>query len=318
LNALKGLTLNQARQATARAILQNGGLDGNAAALIMDQKVEALREGGLLEYYPSQDNPSELGGFQNLQRWLERARMGFTPEAKAMGLTPPRGILVVGVQGCGKSLSAKAIARSWGLPLLKLDMGRLYNKYMGETERNFRKALEMAETLAPCVLWLDEIEKALSSGSSSESDEGVSLRVLGHFLTWLQEHKQGIFVVATANNITRLPPELMRKGRFDETFFVDLPTPAERRTILNIHMGLRRQDPTSIDLDAITAATEGFSGAELEQALIAALYRALHAKATLCTQHILDEVAQTIPLSRSRREELEQLRAAASGRFVPV
>ncbi len=318
LGALKGLTLNQARQAVARAIVRNGRLDSHAADAIMDHKVETLREGGLLEYYPSSDNPFELGGFQNLLAWLERARMGFSPEAKAMGLTPPRGILVVGVQGCGKSLSAKAIARTWHMPLLKLDMGSLYNKYMGETEKNFRKALEMAESLAPCVLWLDEIEKALSTGSASSSDDGVSLRILGYFLTWLQEQDKGIFVVATANNITRLPPELMRKGRFDETFFVDLPKEAERLAILKIHMGLRNQDPDSVDLQAITKATDGFSGAELEQALIAALYRSLHAKAPLCTQYILDEISQTIPLSCSRREDLERLRASAKGRFVPA
>ncbi|MDF1839170.1 MAG: AAA family ATPase [Planctomycetota bacterium] len=318
LAALKGLTLNQARQAVARAIVHNGRLDGNAAANIMDQKVATLREGGLLEYYPCTDNPYEIGGFQNLLKWLDRARMGFSPQAKAMGLTPPRGIMVVGVQGCGKSLSAKAIARAWSLPLLKLDMGSLYNKYMGETERNFRKALEMAESLAPCVLWLDEIEKALSTGAQSESDDGVSLRILGHFLTWLQEQDHGIFVVATANNISRLPPELMRKGRFDEIFFVDLPTAEERLAILKIHMDLRHQDSQSVDLDAIVQATEGFSGAELEQALIAALYRALHAQSSLCTQHITDEIAQTVPLSHSRREDLARLRASAEGRFVPV
>ncbi len=318
LGALKGLTLNQARQAVARAIVRNGRLDGNAALAIMDHKVAILREGGLLEYYPSSDNPFELGGFQNLLAWLERAHMGFSPEAKAMGLTPPRGILVVGVQGCGKSLSAKAIARAWKMPLLKLDMGSLYNKYMGETEKNFRKALEMAESLAPCVLWLDEIEKALSTGASSESDDGVSLRILGHFLTWLQEHDKGIFVVATANNISRLPPELMRKGRFDEIFFVDLPSEEERLSILQIQMGLRNQKLDSVDLQAIAQATDGFSGAELEQALIAALYRSLHAKVPLCTQHIQDEVSQTIPLSHSRREDLDRLRASAKGRFVPV
>lgn len=318
LAALKGLTLNQARQAVARAIVHNGRLDGNAADSIMDQKVATLREGGLLEYYPCRDNPFELGGFQNLLNWLERARMGYTPEAKAMGLTPPRGIMVVGVQGCGKSLSAKAIARAWSMPLLKLDMGSLYNKYMGETERNFRKALEMAESLAPCVLWLDEIEKALSTGAQSESDDGVSLRILGYFLTWLQEQDHGIFVVATANNITRLPPELMRKGRFDEIFFVDLPTAEERRAILEIHMGLRDQKAASVDLAAVVERTDGFSGAELEQALIAALYRALHASTSLATKHILEEVAQTIPLSQSRREDLERLRSAAEGRFVPV
>lgn len=318
LTALKGLTLNQARQAVAHAIIRNGRLDGNAAAAIQDHKVEILREGGLLEYYPSTDNPFQLGGFANMLQWLERARMGFTPEAKAMGLTPPRGILVVGVQGCGKSLSAKAIARAWSLPLLKLDMGSLYNKYMGETEKNFRKALDMAESLAPCVLWLDEIEKAISTGSQSDSDDGVSLRILGHFLTWLQEQDKGIFVVATANNISRLPPELMRKGRFDEIFFVDLPTSEERLAILKIHMDLRKQAADSVDLQAVTAQTEGFSGAELEQALIAALYRSLHARAPLSTQHILDEVSQTIPLSISRKEDLQRLRSAAQGRFVPV
>ena len=316
--ALQGLTLNQARQAVAHAIVRDGRLHSESAKLLLDHKVQLLKEGGLLEYYPASDNRFDLGGFENLRQWLARSAMGFTEKAKALNLTPPRGVLLCGVQGCGKSLAAKVIAREWGMPLLKLDMGSLYNKYMGETERNFRKALDLAESLSPCVLWLDEIEKALSTSSQSSSDDGVSRRVLGHFLTWLQENRQGIFVVATANDIHGLPPELMRKGRFDEIFFVDLPTAAERESILAIHLALREQDAAQFQLGSLAEATQGFSGAEIEQALIAALYRALHAGTRLTTGLILEEVQATVPLSQSRAEAIAQLRADARGRFVPV
>lgn len=194
--------------------------------------MQAIKDGGLLEYYPLEDNRYELGGFANLKSWLERAKVGFTAKAKALNLTPPRGIMLVGMPGCGKSLAAKTIAREWQLPLLKLDAGRLFDKFVGESEKNFRKAIEMAESLSPIVLWIDEIEKAMvAGGGSGEADAGLSRRLFGAFLTWLQEKKQEVFVVATANNLTGLPPELLRKGRFDEIFFVDLPDDAERDAI---------------------------------------------------------------------------------------
>ncbi|MGH7254740.1 MAG: AAA family ATPase [Nitrospirales bacterium] len=316
--ALQGLTLNQARQVVAGAMLDDGKLTREDIRRLLKRKAKLLTDGGLLEYYPVEDNRFELGGFGNLHAWLQRARLGFTAEAQALNLTPPRGILLVGVPGCGKSLSAKVIAREWRLPLLKLDMGRLYDKYIGETEKNLRQAIALAESMAPAVLWMDEIEKGLVAKGNSEADAGVSRRLFGTFLTWLQEKRKDVFVVATANDLSSLPPELLRKGRFDEVFFVDLPDSREREAILRIHLGLRKQDPEKLDLARLVEATDGFSGAEIEQAVIAALYRALHQKQPLGSEHLLAEIRQTVPLSVSRREEIAALREFARDRFVPV
>jgi hypothetical protein len=316
--ALSGLTLNQARQAVARAAIADGRLARDDLASLAEYKARALGEDGLLEYFPPGDNRFEIGGFANLRRWLERARVGFSREAAELGLEAPKGVLLVGVQGCGKSLAAKAIAREWRLPLLKLDAGRLFDKYIGETERNFRKAIDVAESCAPAVLWIDELEKAIAPGGGGDSDGGVSRRLFGSFLTWLQEKTAPVFVVATANDLSRLPPELLRKGRFDEIFFVDLPQADEREQILRIHLGLRRQDPQAFDLAALVEATEGFSGAELEQAVVASLLGALHAKAPLTTELLLAELRATVPLSVTRAEDVRALRASAQGRFVPV
>jgi len=275
-----------------------------------------VREGGLLEFYPPEDNTFELGGFDRLKAWLERARVGFTSEARALGLPAPRGILIVGVQGCGKSLAAKAIAHAWKQPLLRLDAARLYDKFIGESEKNLRKALDFAEAIAPSILWIDEIEKGFAAGG--EADAGLSQRILGSFLTWLQEREASVFVAATANDVMALPPELLRKGRFDEIFFVDLPEAAEREAIFRIHLLLRRQDPATFDLGALTAASEGFSGAEIEQAITAGLYRALHDRQRLTTAMLCEEMRGTQPLSVSRREDVERLREMARGRFVPA
>ncbi len=318
LQVLQGMTLHQARQAVAYTVLEKKELTGDAIQVAIDQKAQMVREGGLMEYYPVKDNRYQLGGFANLKSWLQRAHMGFSPEAQAMNLAPPRGILIVGVPGCGKSLSAKVIAREWKLPLLKLDAGRLLDKYIGESEKNFRKAIAMAEAMAPVVLWIDEIEKALVSTGGGDADGGLSRRLFGAFLTWLQEKRQEVFVVATANDLTILPPELLRKGRFDEIFFVDLPNPEEREAILTIHLALRKQDPARFSLPQIVAACDGFSGAEIEQALVASLYRSLSQKRSLDTELILEEIRQTIPLSVTRREDIEHLRQVAQGRFVSV
>jgi hypothetical protein len=317
--ALGGLTLNQARQAVARAAIADGRLGRDDLGRLAEYKARALGEDGLLEYFPPGDNRFELGGFASLRRWLDRARVGFSREAAELGLEAPKGVLLVGVQGCGKSLAAKAIAREWQLPLLKLDAGRLYDKFVGETERNFRRAIDVAESCAPAILWIDELEKAIAPGAgSSESDGGLSRRLFASFLTWLQEKTAPVFVVATANDLSMLPPELLRKGRFDEIFFVDLPQADEREQILRIHLGLRRQDPEAFDLAALVQATEGFSGAELEQAVVASLLGALQAKAPLTTERLLAEIRATVPLSVMRAEDVSALRASAQGRFVPV
>jgi hypothetical protein len=314
---LAGLTLNQARQAVVRAALDNGVLDAKDIPRLRRHKAEAIQDGGLLEYRPHEDNQFELGGFSRMRRWLERARVGFGAEARAMNLAPPRGVLIVGVQGCGKSLAAKVIAREWEMPLLKLDAARLYDKYIGESEKNLRRALDLAQSLAPVVLWIDEIEKGFAV-SGGDGDGGLSRRLLGSFLTWLQERREGVFVAATANDVFALPPELLRKGRFDEIFFVDLPDKAEREAIFRIHLGLRRQEAARFDLAALVAASDGFSGAEIEQAVTSALYRALHRKIPPATPVLLEELAETVPLSVSRAEDLARLRATAAGRFVPV
>jgi hypothetical protein len=317
--ALSGLTLNQARQAVARAAIEDARLTRDDVARIAEFKASALEEDGLLEYFPPADNRFSLGGFANLRRWLERAWVGFSPEAAELGLDPPKGVLLVGVQGCGKSLAAKVVARDWNLPLLKLDAGRLFDKYIGETERNFRKAIVMAESCAPAVLWIDELEKAIApGGGGAESDGGLSRRLFGAFLTWLQEKDAAVFVVATANDLSLLPPELLRKGRFDEIFFVDLPQGDEREHIFRIHLALRRQVPQAFALPALVEATEGFSGAEIEQAVVASLLGAVQAKTSLTTELLLKEIRSTVPLSITRAEDVRALRESARGRFVPV
>lgn len=317
-HALSGLTLTQARQVIAQTIVDDGRLTAADIQNVIRCKGEIIQRGGVLEFFPPQENTFQLGGFTRLKAWLADARAGFSPEAKAMNLEPPKGVLVVGVQGCGKSLAAKFIAHEWGLPLLKLDAGRLYEKYVGDSEKNLRKAMDLAEAMAPVVLWIDEIEKVFSQGGSNDSDGGLSQRLFGAFLTWLQEKKQEVFVVGAANDLLGVPPELLRKGRFDEIFFVDLPTAEERQSIAEIHLTLRRQDPRAFDLQRIAAATDGFSGAEIEQAIIAAFYRALHRKEKPTTAAVIEAAAATVPLSVARREDVERIRAMAAGRFTPV
>ncbi|MGH9862641.1 MAG: AAA family ATPase, partial [Candidatus Acidiferrales bacterium] len=319
LRNLKGLTLDQARRAISRAVLDDGVLDARDIAAAMKTKKERIEESGVLEYFEIEKDHPELGGLESLKQWLRRFQAGFSAQARELGLRPPRGVLLVGVQGCGKSLAAKTIAREWSLPLLRLDPGRLLDKYMGESEKNLRRAFETAEAVAPIVMWIDEIEKAFAGTSSSEADAGLGRRLFGSFLTWLQEKKETVFVAATANDLSTTPPELLRKGRFDEIFFVDLPDAGERRQIFLIHLKLRRQEAKTFNLDALVEASEGFSGAEIEQAVIAALYGLLAEQAPrLTTERILSELQRTIPLSQSRREYVEELRRFAHDRFVPA
>jgi len=317
-HALTGLTLNQARQVIAQAIVANGTLSGADVQTVIKCKGEIIARGGLLEFYPLDENRFELGGFASLKEWLESARLGFTAEARAMNLSAPKGVLFVGVQGCGKSLAAKYVAREWGLPLLKLDAGRLYDKYVGESEKNFRRATALAEAMAPVVLWIDEIEKALAQTTSAEADGGVSQRLFGSFLTWLQEKRDEVFVVGAANDLMRLPPELLRKGRFDEIFFVDLPKREERMNIFAIHLRLRKLDPAAFDLAKLADASEGFSGAEIEQGVISSLYRSLQRKQPPSTEAILEALRATVPLSVSRAEDIARVRSMAKQRFRPV
>ncbi len=318
LDALSGLTVHQARQAIAAVIMEDNRLDASDIAELVGRKAALLGRDGLLEYYPAEDNTYQLGGFGRLKQWLSRARVGFTAAAAELGLPAPRGILLAGVQGCGKSLAAKAIAREWSMPLLKLDAGRLHDKYHGESEKNLRRAIALAEAMAPCVLWIDELEKSFASFGSSEMDSGTSQRIFATLLSWLQEKEKAVFVVATANDVFRLPPELMRKGRFDELFFVDLPDAAERRAIFEIHLQRKKQDAKRFDLAALVVASDGMSGAEIEQAVVSGLYRSLHERRALDSAMLGEELAGTVPLSRTRAEDVAQLRELAQGRFVPV
>lgn len=318
IQALAGLTLQQTRTVIAQAIVDDGKLTPLDIQQVIRAKGEIIDRGGLLEFFPLEDNHFELGGFARLKEWLENARTGFSAEAKALNLQAPKGVLFAGVQGCGKSLAAKFIAREWKLPLLKLEAGRLYDKFVGESEKNFRRATTVAQAMAPVVLWIDEIEKAFASTTAADADGGLSQRLFGSFLTWLQEKEDGVFVVGAANDVNRLPPELLRKGRFDEIFFVDLPTRAERETIFTIHLRSRKQDVARFDVARLSAASEGFSGAEIEQAVIASLYCALRTKASLTTEALLDALRTTVPLSVARREDVDRLRRFSEGRFTPV
>lgn len=315
LAALQGLTLNQARQAVAAAMV-DGAFTLEDTAKLMDRKVRAISEGGLLEYFPPTDNVARLAGMANLRAWLDRADVAATPQARAMNIAPPRGILLAGVPGCGKSLAARYIARRWKRPLLKLDAGALYDKYVGESERNLRTALSMAESLAPVVLWIDEIEKGISVGGD---DAGAALgrRMLGTLLTWMQERDADVFIVATSNDITVLPPEFQRKGRFDEVFFVDLPTLEERGAIFVAQLALRRQDPEGYSIPHLAHASTDFSGAEIEQSVVSGLLRALHRGETPDTRAILQEIQETVPLARSRPEAIVAVRTRARD-FVPA
>jgi ATP-dependent 26S proteasome regulatory subunit len=315
--ALEGMTLNQARKVVSYAALHDGKLSPEDVKRVLERKARVIHEEGLLDYFPSETNLAELGGFEGLKRWLRYAKVGFTPQARKFNLPAPKGILIVGIQGCGKSLAAKTIARQWHLPLLKLDAGRLYDKYVGESDKNFRRAVTLAETMSPCVLWIDEIEKSMGQ-SGSDADGGLSRRLFGYFLTWLQEKSQEIFVVATANDLSMIPPELLRKGRFDEIFFVDLPEPEERNDILTIHLRRRNQDMAHYDIPTLIEATEGFSGAEIEQAIITAHYRALYENKPADTDLLVAEIKRTVPLSVSRREDIQRLRTIARERFVSV
>jgi SpoVK/Ycf46/Vps4 family AAA+-type ATPase len=310
-----GLTLSEAENAFAKAIAQDGRLDESDIALVLEEKRQVIRKSGLLEYHPAKASLEEVGGLDGLKTWLHRRERAFGEAARRFGLPEPRGLLLLGVQGCGKSLTAKAVANAWRLPLLRLDMGRIYSGIIGSSEENLRRAIGVAESVAPVVLWLDEIEKALSgSASSGMSDGGVAARLFGALLTWLSEKSAPVFVAATANRIDALPPELLRKGRFDEIFFVDLPAPSERRAIFDIHLRRRHRRPEAFDLGRLSSLTEGFSGAEIEQAVVSALYDAFAEQVELGQPHLERAVTETLPLATTMHEEIEGLREWARTR----
>jgi SpoVK/Ycf46/Vps4 family AAA+-type ATPase len=315
---LRGLTTQEAARLVSAAIHDDGVLDGAQLPRIMEAKRARLGTLGCLESITADVSPEDIGGLRHLKRWLNLRREGFSARAREFGIDAPRGMLLLGVQGCGKSLCARVVASAWRMPLLRMDPGVLYQKFIGESEARLREALQQAESMAPVVLWIDEIEKAFASASSDSADGGLSQRMFGSLLTWMQDHSAPIFLIATANNIGQLPPELMRKGRFDEIFFVDLPAAAEREAIFAIHLRKRRRDKSQFDLGRLVAASEGFSGAEIEAAVISGLYQAFAANTQCTTDHLLAAMQATQPLSVLMREHVEQLRAWARCRCVPA
>jgi AAA+ superfamily predicted ATPase len=315
LQAALGLTLTEAENVFARMIVKQERLSGEDVKEVFSEKQQIIRKNGLLEYYASEETFEDVGGLDVLKDWLQKRALAFSDEARAFGLPAPKGVLLLGVQGCGKSLCAKAVSNVWQLPLLRFDMGRMFNSLVGSSEENVRRAITVAESVAPAVLWVDEIDKAVAgSQSSALTDGGTTARVFGTFLTWLSEKSAPVFVVATANNISLLPPELMRKGRLDEIFFVDLPAEAEREQIFRIHLARRGRQPENFDIKALVAASGDFSGAEIEESIISALYDAFYAQRDLMTDDILKSLRQTVPLSKTMDEHLNRLRSWAEGR----
>ncbi len=312
---LGGLPARDAKHLARGAIEDDGAITEEDLPTVMEAKFQLLGQDGVLFYEYDTARFADVGGLEGLKEWLRLREPVFAGTLNKPGLDVPRGILLLGVQGCGKSLAAKAVAGSWGLPLLRLDFGTLYNKYHGETERNLREALVQAETMAPCVLWIDEIEKGLSTDGS---DSGTSRRVLGTLLTWMAENDARAFLVATANDIETLPPELLRKGRMDEIFFVDLPDHDTRRRIFQIHLKKRELNSAKIDTEALARACDGFSGAEIEQVVVSALYASHARNQPLDSQALLKEIRDTRPLSVVMAERVGALRAWAADRTVPA
>lgn len=317
---LRGLTEEEAERAISQALVKRYALCPETITDVLEAKKQLLRHSGMLEFVEASDSLAAVGGLENLKHWLGQRRGAWEDSAREFGLEPPRGMIILGVQGCGKSLCARAVAGEWKLPLVKFDTSAVYDKYIGETEKRIRKVFQVAEGLAPCVLWIDELEKVFagSGPDSASADAGVSSRLIASFLSWMQDRKSPVFVAATCNNVTVLPPELIRKGRFDELFFVDLPNQAERKQILAIQLTKRKRNPADFDLEKIAAGAKGYSGAEIDAAVQGAMYAAYSDKKPLSTQHLLTAISQTVPLSTTRAEEIASLRDWARTRAVPA
>lgn len=316
LQAAQGLTAIEAENVFAKSLVEKKRFDVD---VVLSEKEQIIRKSGILEYYRASEAFADVGGLNLLKDWMDKRTVAFTDKAREFGLPAPKGILMLGVQGCGKSLSSKAIASLWRLPLLRMDVGKIFGGIVGQSEENIRKAIRVAESTAPNVVWIDELEKGFAGTQSSGiSDGGTTARVFGTFIAWLQDKTAPCFVVATANDVTALPPELLRKGRFDEIFFVDLPDDEERREIFAIHLRKRHRDPALFDLAALAGATTGYSGAEIEQAVISALYDAFDVERDVTTEDILAVAKQSIPLSMTMRERIDLLRLWAQSRARPA
>lgn len=313
IKAGQGLTMDEIESCFARTLVEHKKFD---VSVIIEEKKQIIRKSGLLEFYPADSRLEDVGGHDLLKEWLVKRASALTDRARGFGIPTPKGLLLLGVQGCGKSLVAKAISAAWNLPLLKLDVGRIFGSLVGQSEENMRKAIRVAEGVAPCILWADELEKGFG-GMMNSGDSGTSQRVLATFLSWMQEKTKPVFMVATANDVTKLPPELLRKGRFDEIFFIDLPGDAERELIFSIHLAKRKRDPKGFDLKALSEKTEGFSGAEIEQVVIASLFTAFDAGRELSQADLEAEAKAQVPLSTMMSEEISDLRNWASIRARP-
>jgi SpoVK/Ycf46/Vps4 family AAA+-type ATPase len=311
----QGLSLEKMRRVLAKAIAEHGRLRPEDVELILEEKRQSIRQTQILEFYPSTTEISDIGGLDNLKEWLLRRGSSFSDRARKYGLPHPRGLLLAGIQGTGKSLTAKAISHHWHLPLLRLDVGRLFAGLVGESESRTRQMIQLAEALSPCVLWIDEIDKAFA-GADGRGDSGTTNRVFGTFLTWMAEKTSPVFVVATANNIRTLPPELLRKGRFDEVFFVGLPSQEERSQIFSVHLGKYRPHNTrAYDVDRLAYETPDFSGAEIEQGIIEAMHIGFSQNRDFTTDDILEAASQIVPLAQTAQQEIQVLQEwAASGK----
>ena len=318
--AFQGLSLNRVRSILSKAIAKEGRLREEHIDLILEEKRLLLQRTEVLEFYPSTEGINDIGGLDQLKTWLKSRGLAFSDLAKSYGLPNPKGVLLVGIQGTGKSLSSKVIAKLWKMPLLRLDVGRLMGSLVGESENRTRQMIKTAEAMAPCVLWIDEIDKAFSGITGVQGDSGTSSRVFGSLITWMQEKTCPVFIVATANNIENLPAELLRKGRFDEIFFIDLPNHVERKDVFKVHLKKRRANGArDFDLDLLAKNTEGFSGAEIEQLIIDAMFAAFSERREFTSSDILQSITQTIPLSKTAKEKIDQLRHwAESGRARPA
>ncbi|MCG8316892.1 MAG: AAA family ATPase [Pseudomonadales bacterium] len=310
---LRGLTFSDARRLARGAIMDDGAITEDDIPTLNKTKFQLMDMDGVLGFEYDTADFAEVGGLARLKEWLQQRKSSFLAVENESGVDRPKGIMLLGIQGGGKSLAAKAVAGCWSVPLLRLDFGALFNKFIGESEKNLREALKLADLMAPCVLWMDEIEKGLSV---EQNDNGTSKRMLGTLLTWMAERATQVFIVATSNDISKLPPELIRKGRMDEIFFVDLPTMEIRQMIFEIHLKKRYVDPGKFDIERLALASSGFSGAEIEQAIVAGFYACQALECDLDTQHILDEIANTSPLSVVRAEDIAQLRTWADERTV--
>lgn len=309
----QGLTLDEIESSFARSLVEKKRFD---VETLLEEKKQIVRKSGLLEYYPASERARDVGGLDLLKQWLDRRSAGLTDRARQFGLPAPKGVLLLGVQGCGKSLVAKTVATSWNLPMLKMDVGRIFGSLVGQSEENIRRAIRIAESVAPCILWADELEKGFA-GIGSVGDSGTTARVFATFLTWLQEKTKPVFLVATANDVSKLPPELLRKGRFDEIFFIDLPDRFERQEIFAIHLAKRKRDPAKFDLQTLAGQSEGFSGAEIEMAVVGALHTAFHEGRDLEQGDLESEIRASVPLSVLMQERIAELREWARLRARP-